>query len=254
MLSKGRSTFTLQEAYELTGGSRASTQRALSRLRSNRLVFSPARGFWVIVQPRFRAWGAVPPSDFIAPMMELLRREYYVALLSAAAVHGAHEPRPELLQVMCAPSMRTRSFGPVELAFMTRRRIDRSATILHGDPPIRVSSTEMTAIDVVERSPACGGLARVAEILQALGDLDGKALADLARDRGRTISRRAGWMIETFGRCTELDDLQRVAQHNSGNIALLDPRGESRGEISRRWGIRINTDLDTPADGPAAPA
>jgi hypothetical protein len=54
-------------------------------LRAAGQVFSPARGFWVLIPPEFRSWRAVPASRFADVMMRALDRTYYVALLSAAA-------------------------------------------------------------------------------------------------------------------------------------------------------------------------
>jgi predicted transcriptional regulator of viral defense system len=179
-------------------------------------------------------------------MMSTLNRDYYVALLSAAAVHKAHQSDPAILQVMCAPSMRSRRFRQVQLSFMTRSHVAASATVTCGNPSMRVATPEVTALDMVERPALCGGLARVAEILGALGELDGGSLAaDAARNRGRAMTRRAGWMIERFGRCAELDGLRRVAQRESDSAPLLEPRCEHGGYIDRSWGVRINADPQT---------
>jgi predicted transcriptional regulator of viral defense system len=250
MLASGQTTFTVEEARQLLTGSRETTTRALARLRSQRLLFSPARGFWVVVPAKYRAWGEVPPAHFIDAMMRVLRREYYVALMSAAAVHKAHQANPAILEVMCSPPLRNRHFRHVELVFSTHAHIATSAIAISKDPPMRVATPEVTALDLVERSASCGGLSRVAKVLGALGELNGGVLADLALHRGRATARRAGWMIERFGRCAELENLRCVAQRNSGTTPLLEPRLKSGGYVDVSWGVRININ---PEAQPAPP-
>jgi predicted transcriptional regulator of viral defense system len=253
MLATGRESFTVEEAQSLLGGSLEATRRALARLRGQHLLFSPARGFWVPVPARYRAWGEVPPSDFVDGMMVALRRDYYVALLSAAALHDAYEVEPATLQVMCSPPLRTRHFKHVGLAFTTSSHVVTSSTVVHGEPPMRVATREVTALDMIERSTLCGGLAQVARILTALGELDGLALANLALNRGRATTRRAGWMIERFGKCAELDYMRRVAQRESDSAPLLDLRSAPDGHIDRLWGVRVNVDLAASFDCTASP-
>src|SRR5881409_2674940 len=89
-LSRGRYTFTLDEAQAAVGaGERGSVYTGLSRLRQRKEVFSPAAGLYVAVPPEHRNRGVVPAEWFIDPMMAHLERPYYVCLLSAAAMHGA---------------------------------------------------------------------------------------------------------------------------------------------------------------------
>jgi hypothetical protein len=73
----------------LTGLSDAVIASGLQRLRARRRVFSPTRGLYVVIAPEFRSWGGVPADWFIDDLMRHLGRRYYVALLSAAAYHGA---------------------------------------------------------------------------------------------------------------------------------------------------------------------
>lgn len=48
----------------------------------------------------YRSWGVLPGELFIDGMMRALGREYYVSLLTAAAMHGAAHQAPQVFQVM----------------------------------------------------------------------------------------------------------------------------------------------------------
>jgi len=243
LLEVGRPTFVVEEARELLGRPPELTRRALGRLRERGLVFSPARGFWVVIPAPYRSWRAVPPVYFIDAMMKALGRAYYVALLSAASHYGACPRRPETLEVMCEPSLRTRHFGRTRIAFTTASRIATAAFIVVGDPPMRVATRELTAFDLVERAGSCGGLDHVAHVLERLGTLDGDLLARISVGRGRAISRRVGWMVERFGHCRNLGPLRASSDGRAGGLVLLDHLSAPGGPVDRSWGVRVNREI-----------
>ena len=91
----------MAEATDLIGGSKTAAYQGLQRLIAKGEVFSPAQGFYVPIPPEYRAWGgAIPSAEFIDQMMRHLGRRYYVALVSAAEIHGAAHQRPQVFQVM----------------------------------------------------------------------------------------------------------------------------------------------------------
>ena len=93
-LSIGRYAFTLDEAAAALGVDDAAARSALSRLRRRSEIFSPTQGLYVAVPPNYRSWGVLPGEWFIDPMMTFLGRPYYVALLTAASMHGAAHQAP----------------------------------------------------------------------------------------------------------------------------------------------------------------
>jgi hypothetical protein len=48
----------------------------LQRLRNQGVMFSPARGFHVVIPAEYRAWGALPGELCIDGMMRALGRTY----------------------------------------------------------------------------------------------------------------------------------------------------------------------------------
>ena len=96
LLSEGISSFDAAEAARRMGLSRDRAHGALKRLADAGEIFSAARGFYVIIPPEYRAWGAVPAPWFVDPMMAHLGRRYYVGLLSAAELFGAAHSPPSI--------------------------------------------------------------------------------------------------------------------------------------------------------------
>src|ERR1700691_636210 len=112
LLPLGRYEFTLDDAVAILGSDRGAAADALGRLQWRKQVFSPARGLYVAVPPEYRSWGALPGDWFIAAMMAHVDRAYYVALLSAARLHGASPREPQVFELMSAgAAWRDRDLG-----------------------------------------------------------------------------------------------------------------------------------------------
>src|ERR1700741_4563925 len=111
LLSRGQHHFTVAEAAALLDSTDEAVRKGLERLTAAQQIISPSRGFYVVVPPEFRSWATVPGSHLIDAMMRQLDRVYYVALLSAAEVHGAAHHAPQVFQVMVDRPLEERDLG-----------------------------------------------------------------------------------------------------------------------------------------------
>jgi predicted transcriptional regulator of viral defense system len=246
LMSRGRHSASLGEIRSLTGLSDAAIASGMQRLRKQRRVFSPTRGLYVVIPPEFRSWGVVPADWFIDALMGHLGRCYYVALLSAAAYHGASHQAPQVFQVMADGRVLDRAIERVRLRFYTSEHTADTPieeVVVHTGY-MRVSSREATVVDLVREPRASGGISNVATILIEIGELDGSALATLAARHGRTLARRTGWMVDHYGSCQDLGPLRLAARLDLGEPALLSPSGPRRGHADPTWGVRMNTTVE----------
>ncbi len=246
LLAQGISTFSAHEARTWLGGSEDAVRRALARLRDAGKLFSPVRGFWVVIPPEYRTWRVVPAAYFIDEMMRWMDRAYYVTLLSAAERHGASHQSPQVFQVMCRPAVRDRDLERVRLRFYTGAHVVSAPSEPHNVPTgtMRVATRELTVVDLVELPGEAGGMGNVATILAELGTLHGQSLAALARARDRSLVRRVGWMVSRFGRCDDLRPLRRAAarrtsitceQHGQGSVRTSTPCARSSRAPASRY-------------------
>ncbi|HEY2537304.1 MAG TPA: type IV toxin-antitoxin system AbiEi family antitoxin [Solirubrobacteraceae bacterium] len=243
LISQGRYSASLEEIRELTGLSYAAVTSGLQRLRQARRVFSPTRGLYAVIPPEYRSWGVTPADWFIDDLMRHLGRHYYVALLSAAAYHGASQQAPQVFQVMSDGRVLDRAIERVRLRFYVNEHtadtpIDKR-TVHTGY--IRVSTREATVVDLIREPRASGSLNNVATILIEIGELDGSVLATLAARHGRTLARRTGWMVEHYGSCEDLGPLRLAARLDLGEPATLSASGPRRGPTDPDWRVRVNT-------------
>ena len=245
-MSRGRYSASLEEIREMTGLSYAAITSGIQRLRKQQRMFTPTRGLYVVIPPEFRSWGVVPADWFIDDLMGHLGRRYYVALLSAAAYHGASHQAPQVFQVMTDGRVLDRAIERVRLRFYSSEHTADTPiekVIVHTGY-MSVSSREATVVDLVREPRASGGISNVATILTEIGELDGSALATLAARYGRTLARRTGWMVDNYGSCQDLGPLRLAARLDLGEPALLSSSGPRRGRADPTWGVRMNITVE----------
>jgi predicted transcriptional regulator of viral defense system len=181
-------------------------------------------------------------------MMRHLGRPYYIALLTAAAFHGAAHQAPQVFQVMTdfASSLGTRQFGRQRLRFYSSKHVGDDPTDRISVPTgyALLATKETTVVDLVSRPREAAGHDNVATILKELGALQGSALARTASRRGRALVRRVGWLVERFGQVDDLEALRQAARVDLGEQTLLDPAGPKHGRADRVWAIRVNRTIE----------
>ena len=246
LISGGRYWASAEEVQALLGGSADAARHALAALQHQKKIFSPARGFYVVIPPEYRAWGSVPGDWFIDPMMKHLKRTYYVSFLTAAAIHGASHQAPQTFQVMIPKYLPGRDVGRTKLRFTASRHVADMAQerqVCHTGYFL-LASRESTIVDLAWRQREGGGISNVATVLKEIGELDGDQLARLAPIRGRSTARRLGWLIERYRQDVDPHWLRLVAQPDAGEPAFLSPGSGKRGHIDKRWGLLLNTEAE----------
>jgi predicted transcriptional regulator of viral defense system len=246
LLSQGRTSFTLVEAKSMLDRDDDAVRKGLARLARKGEIFSPSRSFYVVIPPEYRLWETVPAAHFIDPLMRFLDRTYYVALLSAAEMHGAAHHAPQTFQAMVDRPLRDRDFGRVRLRFFTSAHVTDGPVQRRNVPTgtVRLATRELTAVDLVERPRSSGGLDNVATILTELEQLDGKLLAEAAADRPRGVARRLGWLLTYVGGAVDLAPLHDLAAVGEGEPTDLRAGAPRRGAVDRAWHVRVNVDVE----------
>ena len=200
--STGRYVFTVAD-LDLNGDrSLIATQAALRRLNKRGRIASPRRGFHVIVPIEYREAGCPPPSWFIDDLMGYLGQPYYVALLSAAGLHGAAHQQPMVFQVITDRATRPMRVGRVGIEFHVSRVVrEIPVTEVQTETgTMRVSVPEATAFDLVRFQGSAGQLRNVATILDELGEqLDSEVLVQLAPLYKLPDVQRLGYLLDQVG-------------------------------------------------------
>lgn len=157
----------------LADASPEALRKALYRQqRAGRLVrLSRGSDHWLIVPLQYAATGSPPLETWLdAYLRKTLKTPYYVGLLSAAEAYGASPYAVMVTQVMVETKRRPITVGRHELVFHTCARIEAMPTRWHdsADGRFKVSTPELTVLDLIQRDSTLGGMSRVREVLSAL--------------------------------------------------------------------------------------
>ena len=254
---RGKYTFTLDEVItQFPSLSRARIHQELSRQISKRLIQSTWRGFYAVVLHEYGLEGIIPPSEYIDQLMEYLNKRYYVALLSAARMHGSSHQNPQSYMIMVeGGSLRASAKSNMHLVFFTKKEypkkyidqaVSRSGTISY-------SSKELTALDLVAKMDTVGGINRVAEVVEGLAEegLDFFGVdADYFRLGPAAHIQRLGYILgEELGFREEADSLYKGAMETGiefKNTLLVPVPGSDGGccPILHKWNIKINRHVE----------
>ena len=143
LAATGRYHFDSADARTALGLSAVATTMAVNRLAKHGAIASPARGFYVIVPPEYRALGCLPAEQFVPALMKRLGLPYYAGLLTAAQYHGAARQRPQEFQVFLDRRRRSIACGRVRvgaegkagpLKTYVRARVHESTLLLPNAP------------------------------------------------------------------------------------------------------------------------
>ena len=250
----GRYTFTheaLVSAFpDMNPGTLA---RSLTREVSKGRILSPLRGFYVIVPEEYRLRQTVPQSFYLDNMMRHLGRKYYVALLSAAQMHGAAHQVPMSFLVMIAPPMmRNKKTDRYETLFFCKSQIPEAYIEQRQTHTgyINVSCPELTAVDLITYQSKIGGMTRASTVLAELVkktnfDNLGPEFVELMP---LSSLQRLGYIfdivLEEKKAATALYNLINRAEAKLQNVPLKAGKSIDGCAVNKRWKVIINQDIE----------
>ncbi len=221
---------------------------ALRRLKRRGEIADPYRGFHVIVPPEYRRLGCLPAEQFVPQLMEHLGEVYYVALLSAAELHGAAHHRPQELQVMVATNRKPIVCGQVRIQFIARRDLAHTPIVEKNSPRgrMRVASPEATALELVGYADHAGGLDNVTSVLVDLAEaIDASRLREAARLSPTVWVQRLGYLLELINHEELASTLLDHLRDQEVVVApLVRSRSTAGAPRARRWKLAINASIE----------
>jgi predicted transcriptional regulator of viral defense system len=198
--SKGKYTFTRDEAQKALSLSGLALKKSLERLSKKKSIVLVHRGFYVIVPLEYRARGILPPEWFIRDLMQFMKLDYYVGLLSAAAIPGAAHQQLQEFHVVIPRFQRDIRIGSLSIRFFKKAHL-LSTPVFETKTStgfVRVSDPGSTAIDLVAYEARIGGLSRVVTVLQELTEsLKADAIVRAAAaEKSIAPVQRLGYLLE----------------------------------------------------------
>lgn len=250
--SAGRIVFSADEAIKALSSSHGAFLDAAERLQRSRHLINPRRGFYVVVPPQFFAWGAPPPPWYIDDLMRHEGRSYYVGLLKAAELHGATHQAVMEFQVVTDKRLPEMRIGRSILSFYYRKDMDSITAGVEqcktDTGQMKVSSVELTALDLLRYRHAAGGLDNIVTVLSELAPkIDAKRLAALSASFERPVVQRVGHLLDRlhYRKLTE-NLVKGLSSNGSLEWVELDPTENGRGDLAlepverdERWRVIV---------------
>jgi len=256
--SGGRIAFTREEAIASLGITKAAFLKAAARLQKRHMLLNPRQGFYVVVPPQFLTWEAPPPSWYIGALMRHEGRFYYVGLLKAAELHGATHHAVMEFQIVTDRQLPKIRAGRSWITFHFRKGLQsvRSgvAEVKTDTGTMKVSSPELTALDLLRYLHIAGGIDAVATVLADLGEkIDGDKLAAMAVHFDRATVQRLGYLLDRLGQTAHAQALHNhLTARKPVPWVALEPLKRGAGkpgvipvERNERWRVTVQRHPET---------
>jgi predicted transcriptional regulator of viral defense system len=248
--SRGQIAFTRDDAIKELGITKPAFLKAAGRLQKRHMLLSPRQGFYVTVPAQFLAWHAPPPTWYIDALMVHEGRPYYVGLLKAAELHGATHHAVMEFQVVTDRQLPRIRAGRSWITFHFRKDLQsvRAGIVDRKTDTgfMKLSSPELTALDLLRYMHVVGGLDAVATVLADLAPhIDAVRLEALAQHfEGATI-QRLGYLLDRLGHPDSAQAMHK-GLFKTGQIPWVDLEPQKRGikksavERNEQWRVAIH--------------
>jgi predicted transcriptional regulator of viral defense system len=246
--SKGRYSVTLNELKSRFDISEKAILQKIFRLKNKNQLAQVRKEFYVIIPPQYSNRGMVPPTLFIDDMMDFLNREYYVGLYSAAALHGAGHQQPMEFQLMTQkPALRSIKNQKLAISFFTKSEWERNQITEKKTEAgyLKVSSSELTAFDMIQYHKRIGGLNRILPILEDLTEtIKPSLLLKTAKTQKTPNIQRLGFLLDKLGCESLTSSLIKLLSENSKDLPLSLAHNKRTGLKNKKWKIIENIELN----------
>ena len=202
-LASGYVAFSLDELTSKTGLSAIAAKNQLLRLGDLVVRVTPRQQFFLIVRPEHRVYGAPPVKWWLNDYFRWLGHPCYLALMSAASVHGSSPQAIQETQVITNTPRRTIILGRIRIRFFMKSDIGRTITqqLPNAYAPLAISTPESTIYDLVRYAQRIGGIERVGETIAPM--LPAVRTSELVKvlkaENEIATAERLGLVLETIG-------------------------------------------------------
>ncbi len=253
----GQISFTADQAAKDLQTSKSNILVAVSYVKKQGDLISPAKGFYAIVPPEHQKFGCIPAEELIPILTKHLRINYYSGLLTAAMYHGATHQKPNSFQIISDKQIkRELHFGDVRIKFFYKKSLKDLPLddVVVRSGYLKISSPELTAMDLLLYPDPSGGINHTATVLsEIIEQINPQKLVDLAKhSKGTSWLQRLGYILEKID--TENNEhrdlvvnaiLDYLSNQKLGFVSLvpeISPKGYNR---CQKWKIIENTTVES---------
>ena len=248
--AKGRYAFTLEELKDKLEVTDKALLQNLYRLKAKNKIVQIRKGFYTILPAEYSRYGVIPSNMYLDDMMLSLNKNYYLGLISAAAIHGAsHQQSMETFVITEKPALRDIKNKKLKINFLVKNERNKEdiKKVKTEAGYINVSSPELTALDLLYYVDKLG-MNRVITILKELVEvIKPSILTKTAKNYSQIAAvQRLGYLLEYE---LENDKLSQavyitIADKKGANIPLM-PGKNKKGITNTKWRIINNINIES---------
>ena len=254
---QGKRSFTLEQLTESLNISKNAALNAISRLKVHGDLISPAKSLYVIVPPEHQPQGSIPAEELVPILMNYLKIDYYVSLLSGAQYYGASHQKPSRFQVVSNKRIKhPLEFGEIKIELINKKCLRDLPTknVTVGTGYLKVATPELISFDLLCYPSRCGGLNHIATVLSELIEaIDVDKLLNLAEIvKEKAWLQRLGFILEQIdtGDIEKVRDIidkleQYLHKKKIGFIPLSSELSKTGFPRIKKWMIIKNTDVES---------
>lgn len=247
----GRYSFSYNEIEQYFNLGYESLRKSLNRLAKKKRIVLVRDKFYVIVPAEYSAMGILPAQLFIDDFMKFMNKPYYIALQSAAALHGAAHQQPQVFQVMTIkPTCRPVAVKGLKIQFYYKSDLPEQGISKQKSDTgyIHVSDAALTMVDLVLFEKRVGGLVRVAEILEDLTEsITPDQFRDVLSNNLPVASlQRLGFLLDRILGNESLSFIieSTLKDRKLFRVPLESSMNKSGKPVDSKWKVIINSDLE----------
>jgi len=246
--SNGNYVFTQETAKRKLRCSNAAIRVAANRLMAKKRIVKLRYTLYLIVPLEYKSAGAPPPSWYIDALMKHHNQPYYVALLSAAALHGAAHQQPQVFQVMTNKPLRFTVIGRAKITFIVKKDIKKCEVVKVKTATgyMNVSTPEVTAFDLVRYARHAGYLSNIATVLTELSEkINSEKLLALAKHEKPIIVQRTGFLLARYAKKNVTQPLLKWLKIQKTHITpLRTDRAYKNSPKDMDWQVLVNEEIE----------
>lgn len=245
-------SFSFSELVSNTGKTETSIRSELSRLISKKEVLNLRKGFYLIITPRYSLAHKLPVQLYCEKLFNYLDRHYYLALFTAAKLHGAsHQQIQRDYIITMKPKFNDISKSTIDIRFFTTsNRIGKNIQVKKSDAGIyKISSPALTIVDLIHHQTKLGGINRMLATIEELSEeIEDQDLVDLISWYPyKSTMQRLGFLLEKLQVNEGLQE--RIFENLKSTKffpVLLSPKSnEKPGAVDNRWKVDVNLKLES---------
>lgn len=244
----------VRRAAEILNSPRTDTARLLSLLARKGWLTRVKRGVYIPVALESTSPVAFPEDPYVLACN--LFHPCYVGGWSAAQHWDLTEQIFRTTLVVTSRPVRTQSFNSIGVDYRVKHcrshKFFGTTAVWRGAVRVDVSDLEKTIIDMLDDPSTGGGIGHVAEIFRSYWqreDTNYDRLLDYAAQmQNGAVFKRLGFLAEAMVEAEErfLDSCR--SKLTAGN-AILDPKVERKGRLTKRWRLWVNVQLSDRGNG-----